>query len=327
MNYYVNILTFVAINGLLGLSVYLVLSTGQLTLGNAGFMGVGAFASALLSMHSGLPLFVSVLVGALIAMVVAIPLGYATLRLRGINLAIVTLGFSQIVVVVAQNVEYFGGALGLKNIPQFRGTVQRLLRQQIETMPNGLSFDKAANLIVMVGSVLVLALVYLFIVRQGRGRVGRAFTAIRADEVSAAAAGINPTSYKVLAFAQGAFIAGLAGGLTAHTTYYIGAPDFGFTRAVEMLTYVVVGGTLLPVGAVFGAAVLLLLSEGIRDIYLFGSRLSDFRPIIFGALMMIMMLLRPEGLLTPGLFKLIRKGVVKWIPFWRSKGSRNGSEG
>jgi branched-chain amino acid transport system permease protein len=285
------VLTFVAIGGLAGLSVYLVLSTGQLTLGNAGFMLLGAYTSALLAIK-GWPLWLSLPAGALLAAVAAVPLGYACLRLRGVYLAIATLGFSQSLVVIANNLTFTGGALGLKNIPNLGTLSQKMLRGWFAEAPLGLSWTQAGNLVVLLVAAVLLALAVWAVARQGRGRVGRAFAAIRTDEVAAGAMGINTTYYKVLAFAQGAFLAGLAGGLTAHTTYYIGPPDFGFSRAVEMLVFVVVGGTGVPLGPVLGAALLTGLSESLRAF-------QDFRLIIYGALMMAMVLIRPQGILTP----------------------------
>lgn len=315
-NYYLQVLTFIVINGLLGLSVYLVLSTGQLTLGNAGFMGIGAYTAALLSTRSDMPFWITIPTGAVMAALVAVPLGYACLRLRGVYLAIATLGFSQTVVVIAQNVEFFGGALGVKEIPHLGNMLQKVLRSGMAEPPMGLSFAQMANAVVLLGALSVLVLAVLFVSRQGRSRVGRAYTAIRTDEIAAGAMGINTTYHKVLAFAQGAFLAGLAGGLTAHTTHYVGPTDFGFSKAVEMLAFVVIGGTGVPLGAIFGAAALMLMSEYLRDFRLFGTRMFDYRLIMYGALMMVMMSLRPQGLLTPGLTRAVscllsrKKGVA-----------------
>lgn len=308
-NYYLQVLTFIGVNGLLGLSVYLVLSTGQLTLGNAGFMSVGAYTAALMATKAGLPFWLTIPTGAIVAALVAVPLGYACLRLRGVYLAIATLGFTETVRVIMQNWEFTGGALGVKNIPNVNKSLQRALQGAMDEAPLGLTFDRLANLIVLLGIALLVGLAIAFVVRQGRARVGRAYAAIRTDQIAAGAMGINTTYYKVLAFVQGAFLAGLAGGLTAHTTYFVGPTDFGFTRAVEMLTYVVVGDSSVPLGPIFGAAVLIMMSEGLRDFQLFGARMADYRPIIYGVLLMTIVTVRPLGLLTPGLFRLFRKKV------------------
>jgi branched-chain amino acid transport system permease protein len=291
MNYYLQVLTFICINGLLGLSVYLVLSTGQLTLGNAGFMLIGGYTTGLLA-KAGWPLWLAVLAGGLLAAVAAVPLGAACLRLRGVYLAIATLGFTQSLVVIANNLGFTGGALGLQDIPNMANLIQKVLRKVFSEAPFGLSYGQFANVIVFVICLILLGAAWWFVVRQSRSRVGRAFAAIRTDEVAAGAMGINPTYYKVLAFAEGAFLAGVAGGLTAALTYYVGPADFGFSRAVEMLVFVVVGGTGVPAGPVLGAALLRVLSEWLREA-------QDFRLIIYGVLMLLMVLLRPQGLLLP----------------------------
>lgn len=276
-NYYLQVFTFMAINGLASLSVYLLLSTGQLTLGNAGFMSLGAYTSAL----------------------VAVPLGYASLRLRGVYLAIATLGFTETVRVLFQNWEFAGGALGIKNIPNLNKMLQRWLQEALVSPPGGLSHTQLANLLVLLGVLLVLGLALAFLYRQGGARVGRAYPAIRLDEIAAEATGIDTTYYKVLAFGQGAFLAGLAGGLAACTTFSISPTDFAFGKAVEMLTFVIVGGSATPLGPVVGAAVLIGLSEWLRDFRLFGARMVDYRLIFYGMLLMLIVALRPQGLLSP----------------------------
>ena len=292
MAYYLQVLTFVAIGGLSGLSVYLVLATGQLTLGNAGFMLLGAYASALLAMKAGWPLWISLPAAGLLAALAAIPLGYACLRLRGVYLAVATLGFSQSLVVIANNLTFTGGALGLKDIPHMGSLFQEGFRGWFSEAPFGLTWSQAGNLSVAAVVLLILGAAVWAVSRQAGSRVGRAFAAIRNDEVAAGAMGVDTTFYKVLAFTQGAFLAGLAGGLAAHTTYYVGPADFGFSRAVEMLVYVVIGGTGVPLGPVLGALLLTGMSEWLRDF-------RDYRLILYGALMMAMVLLRPQGLLVP----------------------------
>jgi len=296
-NYYLHVATFIGVNGLLGLSVYLVLSTGQLTLGNAGFMSLGAYTAALLATKAGAPMWLTLPAAALVPAVVAIPLGYASLRLRGVYLAIATLGFTETVRVIFQNWEFAGGALGVKSIPTLGRAVQSGLKAVMASAPAGLSFAQLANLVVLLFVMLVLILAVAFVYRQAAGRVGRAYAAIRIDEIAAEAMGIDITYYKVLAFVQGAVMAGLAGGLVAHINFSIGPSDFAFGRAVEMLTLVVVGGSATPMGPILGSALLIGLSEGLRDFSLFGARLSDYRLILYGLLLMLVVALRPQGLL------------------------------
>lgn len=296
-NYYLQVATFICLNALVGLSVYLVLSTGQLTLGNAGFMSLGAYTAALLATKAGAPVWLTLPAAALVPAVVAVPLGYASLRLRGVYLAIATLGFTETVRVLLQNWEFAGGALGVKNIPSLSRMAQNALKGAMASPPAGLTFAQLANLLVLLFVLLVLLLALLFVYRQQRGRVGRAYAAIRIDEIAAEATGINITYYKVLAFVQGAVLAGLAGGLVAHINFSVGPTEFAFGRAVEMLTLVVVGGSTTPMGPVLGAALLIGLSEGLRDFALFGARLSDYRLILYGLLLMLVVALRPQGIL------------------------------
>ncbi len=305
-NYYLQVATFVSVNALLGLSVYLVLSTGQLTLGNAGFMALGAYTAALLATKAGAPVWLTLPAAALVPAIVAIPLGYASLRLRGVYLAIATLGFTESVRVLLQNWEFAGGALGIKNIPSLGRMVQNGLKAAQIAPPAGLTHAQLANLVVLLFVLLVLGLALAFIYRQAGGRVGRAYAAIRIDEIAAEAMGINITYYKVLAFVQGAMLAGLAGGLVAHINFSVSPSEFAFGRAVEMLTLVVVGGSTTPLGPVLGAVLLIGLSEGLRDFSLFGARLSDYRLILYGLLLMLVVALRPQGLLT---FAPRRKGA------------------
>jgi len=296
-NYYLQVATFICLNALAGLSVYLVLSTGQLTLGNAGFMSLGAYTAALLATKAGAPVWLTLPAAALVPAVVAVPLGYASLRLRGVYLAIATLGFTETVRVLLQNWEFAGGALGVKNIPSLGRMAQNALKGALGSPPAGLRFAQLANLLVLLFVLLVLLLTLFFVYRQERGRVGRAYAAIRIDEIAAEAMGINITYYKILAFVQGAALAGLAGGLVAHINFSVGPTDFAFSRAVEMLTLVVVGGSTTPLGPVLGAALLIGLSEGLRDFSLFGARLSDYRLILYGLLLMLVVALRPQGIL------------------------------
>jgi branched-chain amino acid transport system permease protein len=309
MNYYLQVGIFICVSGILGLSVYLVLSTGQLTLGNAGFMLLGAYTAGLLAIRAGWPLWLSVPAGGVLAAAVAVPLGAATLRLRGVYLAVATLGFSQSLVVIANNLTITGGALGLRDVPSLEGRVQRFLRAFVTEAPFGLSMSQFTKLAVFLLCTALLGLAWWLIVRQGKSRVGRAFAAIKTDEVAAAAMGINTTYYKVLAFAQGAFLAGLAGGLMAHLLYYVGPSDYGFSRAVEMLVFVVVGGSGVPAGPVLGASLLRTLSESLREA-------QDLRLIIYGALMLLMVLVRPQGLLTPELLA----GWQRWRQRRRAPG-------
>lgn len=323
-NYWLQVLQFICLNGLLGLSVYLPLSAGQLSLGSGGFAAIGGYTSALLVQKAGWPLALAVPVAALLAAAVAVAVGYPALRLRGVYLAIATLGFGEVVRVVATNLEVTGGALGLKNIPNLPALVRAWL-QAHGLVPAGMSAAQAANWAVLALYALLLVLAVLGCWLLSGSRYGRALAALRADEVAAEAAGIHPAYFKLLAFVLGSALAGLAGALWAHTTFALSPGDFGFARSVEMLLYVMLGGSQVPLGPVLGAGVVQLLLEGLRDLRLGGERLADWRLVIYGALMMALVAVRPQGLLTPGLLSRRARGAQPPVPPAPAAGGAGGA--
>ncbi len=298
-NYWLGILQQICLNALLGISVYLPISTGQLSLGSGGFAAIGGFTSAILVISAGWPLWLAIGAGALAAAVVAVVVGYPALRLRGVYLAVATLGFGEVVRVVALNLDVTGGALGLKNIPNLSVLAQKWARATWNEAPLGMTFSQAGNVLVLLGLLVLLALVLTGVLLLHHSRYGRACAAIKADEVAAEAAGIRPAYFKLLAFVLGAALAGLAGAFITHLNYALSSGDYGFSRAVEMLLYVILGGMHAPAGPVVGAAVVQALLEGLRNLTLNGQRLDDWRLVAYGALMLIMIGLRPQGLVAP----------------------------
>jgi branched-chain amino acid transport system permease protein len=277
---YGSVVQFVLINMLLGISIYFTLYTGLLSLANAGFMALGAYVSAVLTIHLGTPFPVSLLAGALSAALIGWLLGLPVLRLRDVYLAIATLGFGEIIRIVAINFDKFtgltllGGAQGLDGIPKL-------------TTPAAL--------------VLTLVLLSFFLVQFHRSRAGRALAAIRRDENVAATMGIDVASYKLLAFVLGAFVAGLAGGFSAHLTRFVGPNDFTFSAAVNILSYAVLGGTLHWTGALVGAAILTILPEALRF-------MGEYRGILNGIILLLVIIFLPHGLVNPKWFRrLFRK--------------------
>ena len=262
---------FVLINMLLGISIYFTLYTGLLSLANAGFMGIGAYVSAVLTIHAGTPFPVSLFIGALSAALIGWLLGLPVLRLRDVYLAIATLGFGEIVRITAVNFDKFsgltllGGAQGLDGIPKL-------------TTPLSLLFT--------------LFILCIFLIQFHRSRAGRALAAIRRDESVAATMGINVHQYKLLAFVLGAFVAGLAGGFSAHLTRFVGPNDFSFNAAVNILAFAVLGGTLHWSGALVGAALLTVLPEALRF-------MKEYRGIVNGAILMLAIIYLPHGLVNP----------------------------
>ena len=277
---YSNLVLTIGINSLLALSIWLTLSCGMLAIANAAFMGIGAYAASLLSLKAGAPFPLALLGGIAAPTLVALVIGAPTLRLSGVYLAMATLGFGEVIRVLILNSESLtGGALGLNGIPQ--------LTQWWHV-------------------VLALAGVLLVLWRLRRSRIGRAFEAIKEDETAAALMGIGVLGHKMLAFALGAAVAGLAGGLAAHLSFFIGPNEYGFERAVDILTMAVFGGIGGLTGPVLGATLITLLPELLRS---FG----DFRNMINGAILVLVVLFMPKGLWDPARFR-------SW--FGRRKGAR-----
>jgi branched-chain amino acid transport system permease protein len=267
---YQSTVAFIGLNGLLALSVYTTLSCGQLSLAQAAFMAIGAYASAILTFHSGLPFAAELVVAAVAPALVAIPLGLPVLRLRGVFLAIATIGFGEVVRIFFVNLDFTNGALGLTAVPQ-------------------------RTSIWMIYAALGLALFVLWRIRGSR--VGYALEAIREDEPAARTMGIHAARYKLAMLALGASFAGVAGALEAHYTFMVAPSTYSFTRVVDMLVYAVVGGTGLFYGPVVGATFLTALPEVLREI---SSRIGlapgPVRLFVNGAVLLLVILFLPEGI-------------------------------
>jgi branched-chain amino acid transport system permease protein len=293
---------FIIINAMLGISIYLTLSTGQLSLGNAGFMSVGAYTSALLTLKMGLPVYLAIPVGGGAACLMAAVIGIPATRLQGIYLAIATLGFGEVVRVIILNMKITNGALGLSGIP----SLGVLIGKQFSAMGYsqgfaGFSLQQISNLSVIVILAAILFFMVFFAVRLRNSRIGRAFASIKADEHAAEVSGVNTTYYKLLAFFLGAFVAGIAGGLAAHITFYIGPKDFSYHRAVEILLFAVFGGSNVVWGPLLGSVILTTLPEFLRSA-------ADYRAMIYGGILVVMMIFRPQGLISEDT-----------IRYWKSK--------
>jgi branched-chain amino acid transport system permease protein len=260
---YSTLILTVGTNVLLALSIYLTLAAGLLTVANAAFMGIGAYTAALLSINLEISFGIAILAGMLFPVVVALAIGRATLKLSGVYLAMATLAFGEVVRIVILNAEDLtGGALGLNNIPQLTAWHH-------------------------VAAACALA-VYLLL-RMARSRVGRLIAAISQDETATELMGVDVSAYKLFTFALGAALAGLAGGLNAHLTFFISPNEYGFERAVEILAMGVLGGTGSPWGAVLGGAIVTLLPELLRG-------LGHYRPLINGLVLILIILYSPRGL-------------------------------
>ena len=298
--YYQQIIMFIIINAILGISIYLTLSTGQLSLGNAGFMSIGAYTSALLTIKAGLPIYLSIPTGGLAACLIALIIGLPTTRLQGIYLAIATLGFGEVVRVIILNLKITNGALGLSGIPSISVSIGKTFSTMgWSNGAFGLSLQQLGNLSVILILFTVLAFLVFFTIRLNNSRIGRAFAAIKADDHAAEVFGINTTAYKLLAFFLGAFVAGIAGGLAAHITFYIGPKDFAYHRAVEILLFAVLGGSNVVWGPLLGSVILTSLPEILRSA-------AVYREMIYGSILVIMMIFRPQGLLSEETIRSIK---------------------
>jgi branched-chain amino acid transport system permease protein len=290
--YYLQILMFIIINAILGISIYLTLSTGQLSLGNAGFMSIGAYVSALLTLKAGVPLYVAVPIGGAAACLMAAVIGIPTTRLRGIYLAIATLGFGEVVRVIILNLGITNGALGLSGIPSMSVMLSKgLASMGLAAGFGGISVRQLGSISVILILAMILGFLVFFALRLSTSRLGRAFAAIKADEHAAEVSGIDTRYYKLLAFFMGAFVAGIAGGLAAHVTFYIGPKDFAYHRAVEILLFAVLGGSDVVWGPLLGSVILTLLPEVLRFA-------TEYREMIYGGILVIMMAFRPQGLIS-----------------------------
>lgn len=281
--YYIQVLTITGIYLIAALGLNLITGvTGQFSFGHAAFMSIGAYASALLSLHLETPFILSLIVGGLAAALAGLLLGYPSLRLTGDYLGITTLGFGEIVRVVFINMEITGGARGLAGIPR-------------ETD------------IIWVGVIVVLAVLGLY--RISRSRFGRALLAIREDEIAAETMGINALAYKIKSFMIGAFYAGVSGGLYAHLLQYLNPADFGFSKSFDLLNFVVLGGLGSIPGTILGTVVLQLAPEFLRFV-------KEYRMLIYGALMVLMMIFRPYGLLGGVTFRDVQRTAARLKQLW-----------
>jgi len=263
---YSNLVLTLGTNALLALSIYLTLSCGMLVIANAAFMGIGAYTSALLTMNHDAPFPLALAAGMAAPAVMAFVIGKPTLRLSGVYLAMATLAFGEVVRIALLNAESLtGGALGLNGIPQSTQWWH-----------------------VALALVFTLALLW----RLRRSKVGRAFEAIKEDETAAGLMGIDVAAHKMLAFVLGAAIAGLAGTLNAHLTFFIGPSEYGFDRAVDILTMAILGGIGGLTGPVVGAVILTLLPELLRSF-------KDFRLVVNGFILVLIVLFLPKGIWDP----------------------------
>ena len=307
-DYYRQVLIFIGINIILAVSLNLINGyTGQFSLGHAGFMAIGAYAAAYFSTQHSAGIFhalggasvpamailflIALIIGGLAAAVAGLIVGVPSLRLRGDYLAIVTLGFGEIIRVLIQNTDAVGASRGYGGIPAYTNLFW--------------TFSLAALTIYVVLSLI-------------DSTFGRGFLTVRDDEIAAEAVGINTTKFKVIAFVLGAFFAGVAGGLYAHTTTYINPSGFDFQLSIQIVIMVILGGMGNTAGVVFAAILLTVLLEYLRFVadYQFlphvVREIAKNRMIIFSLVLIALMLLRPQGLF--GGIRAFGAGASRKIP-------------
>jgi len=274
--YYLGIVIDIGINIILAVSLNLINGhTGQFSLGHAGFMAVGGYLAAKVTLVWGTSVppaaqpflfLAALLIGGLVAAVAGLAVGVPSLRLRGDYLAIVTLGFGEIIRVVFQTSEFFGAATGLTGIAKLTNF--------------GWAWALAAVTVYVVTTIV-------------NSTYGRGFIAVHDDEIAASAMGINPVRYKVTAFVIGAFFAGIAGGLYAHHKLVLKPDGFDFVKSIEIVVMVILGGMGRTAGVILAAIILTILPELLRGV-------AEYRMIIYSLLIILLMLTRPQGLFTFG---------------------------
>jgi branched-chain amino acid transport system permease protein len=267
--YYAGLLADIGILMLGALSVYVILATGQLSLGNAGFMAIGSYIASWLTVQLHWPLTFATLASALVASAIGIVIGFPALRLKGIYLAMATLGFGEMVRSFFLSFEPLGGSGGYRGMPHI----------------------SAAYIWTWAAGILLVLLVL------ERSRLWLEMRAVHDDETAAGLIGLDTTVVKVGAFGFGAAIAAVAGALFAHHYVYIEPANFGFERSIDFVLAIILGGSTVALGALVGAALLVILPEWLRF-------LVDWRLAVFGALLVAILLVRRQGILDRRFFCL-----------------------
>jgi branched-chain amino acid transport system permease protein len=268
------------INAILALSIFVTLYSGQLSLANIGFMAIGAYTTVIMSLHLQTPLVLNIAAGCLLAGLAGVLVGLPVLRLRGVFLSIATLGFVEAL--------RFGVIL---NLP-------------ITGQGQGLKNPDAAPLTGILPILISLPVITYVLWRLTGTKLGQAWAAIREDELAALSQGIDVPAYKLVAFVIGAVLAGYAGALEAHLNFFIDPTEYGVTRSLQVLVFAVVGGFGNVVGPIVGAVFLTALPEIARQA-------RDYRDIISGVILVLVIIFRPQGIVGRGGLALVRP---RWWP-------------
>jgi len=270
----------IGINSILASSMFVVLYSGQLSLAAPGFMAIGAYTAVLMDLYWHTPLALNIATGTAFAGIVGVAVGLPVLRLRGVFLAIATIGFIEALSLgVILNLPITGEGLGLKN-------------------PNA---DPLGGINIVLVS---LAVVVFLLWRLTKGRLGYAWTAIRQDELAAQSQGIDVARYKLIAFVVSALLAGFAGGAESHLNFFVDPNEYGVPRTVQVLTFAVLGGSGNVLGPVVGALFLTTLP------YVF-QQAGDYIGVVSGAILIAVIIFRPQGIVGRGGFAFVRP---RWWP-------------
>jgi branched-chain amino acid transport system permease protein len=261
------------ISVIIAYAAYVPLATGQLNLGVAGFMCVGAYASAVAGTMMELPLFLCVIVGVLCAVVAGLLVAVPVARMDGIYFSLATFAFAEVVTAILVNIKAVGAASGYVVVGYI-----------------GLNAIALTALLVIAGVTYMMST-----------RIGLVFTAVRNDERAAAIFGVGVSAAKVLSFVIGAALAGLAGSLYAHHYSYIEAQNFNFMLSATAVLFALLGGIQTSWGPLLGASAITLLPELLRTS-------GEWRYIGFGAIMIVLMVLRPDGVLTRATMRRLASG-------------------
>ena len=307
--YTAQILTLSGINAIMALSVNIICGiTGQLSLGQAGFMAIGAYSTILLSTNAHIPLPLSIIIAGLITAFFGFLIGFPTLKLEGDYLAIVTLGFGEIIRVVLVNLKQWTGGPNGKQFPTL------------------LTLNPTVAYLTIIGVlVLLIVLIQNFI----RSTYGRAILAVREDEIAANSSGIPVFRYKMLGFVLASFVAGIGGALYAPFIGFVKPEQASFTKSIDYLIYVVLGGMGSTTGSVLASFVLTYLQEFLRF-------LQNFRLLIYPVILIVVMLFRPQGLLELKEFSFVNfvhdcpaypARIKKWFAGLRKTDKNEGGAG
>jgi len=273
------------VNALLGISIWVTLYSGQLTLANVGFMAIGGYTAVILGIHLNTPLALNMAAGAALAGVASLVIGLPVLRLRGVFLAIATIGFGEAI--------RFGVILNLGITGKGQGL----------TNPDA---SPAGGILPIWLSVVVLAWVCW---RLTATKTGQAWAAIREDELAAAGHAVDVTRYKLAAFVLGGVLAGYAGALEAHLNFFIDPTEYAFSRAVLVLVYAVVGGVATVLGPIVGAVLLTVLPDIVRSA-------AAWRDVLAGLILILVVVFRPQGIVG----RRVAIGRPTWWPRRRIRG-------